>query len=147
MSDAVKVYTVDEYKEAMKKQSELFVKAALAGGAKHIQEIQELERRLERRIDPTNLVWMAYESPDSYTHGGTGNLMTELAIRALELLKLDLAKMHDEEDAMYFRSGDTGVLEDGAYDHMGYLQQGIKDCKQFLKDNNIDVPGEKEVKQ
>jgi len=55
-----------------------------------------------------------------------------LVERAVEILEREKRVLEGEEDDLFFRTNDRGVMEDGWYDHQALVRDSLKECKEYL---------------
>ncbi len=76
----------------------------------------------ERTANPTQIMWM------------DGSFVKALVERAVEILEREKRVLEGEEDDLFFRTNDRGVMEDGWYDHQALVRDSLKECKEYLEE-------------
>ena len=78
----------------------------------------------ERTANPTRIMWRKFDEKV--------NFVKALVERAVEILEREKHVLEGEEDDLFFRTNDRGVMEDGWYDHQGFVNESLKECKEYL---------------
>ena len=78
----------------------------------------------ERTANPTRIMWRKFDEEV--------NFVKALVERAVEILEREKRALEGEEDDLFFRTNDRGVMENGWYDHQGFVNESLKECKQYL---------------
>ena len=76
----------------------------------------------ERTANRTQIMWM------------DGSFVKALVERAVEILEREKRVLEGEEDDLFFRTNDRGVMGDGWYDHQALVRDSLKECKEYLDD-------------
>tara|TARA_R100000654_G_scaffold19070_1_gene39259 strand:- start:265 stop:618 length:354 start_codon:yes stop_codon:yes gene_type:complete len=82
----------------------------------------------ERTANPTRIMWRKFDEKV--------NFVKALVERAVEILEREKRVLEGEEDDLFFRTNDRGVMENGWYDHQGFVNESLKECKEYLDDFN-----------
>ena len=84
----------------------------------------EYKTLLMRSAIPTRIMWRKFDEEV--------NFVKALVERAVEILEREKRVLEGEEDDLFFRTNDRGVMENGWYDHQGFVNESLKECKQYL---------------
>lgn len=104
----------------MKEVSNLILDMAKSQAEKVMIDEAKYKALEERTANPTQLMWM------------DGSFVKALVERAVEILEREKRVLEGEEDDLFFRTNDRGVMGDGWYDHQALVRDSLKECKDYL---------------
>ena len=104
----------------MEEVSKLILDMAKSQAEKTMMDEAKYKALEKRTANPTQLMWM------------DGSFVKALVERAVEILEREKRVLEGEEDDLFFRTNDRGVMEDGWYDHQALVRNSLKECKEYL---------------
>ena len=104
----------------MEEVSKLILDMAKSQAEKTMMDEAKYKALEKRTANPTQLMWM------------DGSFVKALVERAVEILEREKRVLEGEEDDLFFRTNDRGVMEDGWYDHQALVRDSLKECKEYL---------------
>lgn len=104
----------------MKEVSDLILDMAKSQAEKTMMDEAKYKALEERTANPTLLMWI------------DGSFVEALVKRAVEILEREKRVLEGEEDDLFFRTNDRGVMENGWYDHQALVRHSLRECKDYL---------------
>jgi RNAse (barnase) inhibitor barstar len=113
----MKEYTIEEV-------SNMILDMAKSQAEKTTMDEAKYKTLLMRSAVPTRIMWRKFDEKV--------NFVEALVERAVEILEREKRALEGEEDELFFRTNDRGVMEDGWYDHQRFVNESLKECKEYL---------------
>ena len=104
----------------MEEVSKMILDMAKSQAEKMMMDEAKYKALEERTANPTQLMWM------------DGSFVKALVERAVEILEREKRVLEGEEDDLFFRTNDRGVMESGWYDHQALVRHSLRECKDYL---------------
>ena len=108
----------------MEEVSKMILDMAKSQAEKTMMDEAKYKALEERTANPTRIMWRKFDEKV--------NFVKALVERAVEILEREKRVLEGEEDDLFFRTNDRGVMEDGWYDHQGFVNESLKECKEYL---------------
>ena len=104
----------------MEEVSKMILDMAKSQAEKRMMDEAKYKALEERTANPTRIMWM------------DGSFVKALVERAVEILEREKRVLEGEEDDLFFRTNDRGVMENGWYDHQALVRRSLRECKDYL---------------